>query len=93
MRLRTRCPAVRRTWIVELRPQAGGQVLVCQHCPQNGSPLPLRPHARRPWLTLPGTLAAMCSRCTCARASATNAAAAGIPATVAVPPYPAAPGP
>ncbi|MDX3315167.1 hypothetical protein P1S61_40215 [Streptomyces sp. ME08-AFT2] len=39
MRLRTRCPAVRRTWMVELRPHAGGPVLVCQHCPQSGRPL------------------------------------------------------
>lgn len=36
MRLRTVCPQAPRTWMVELRCQTGGLVLVCQHCPQDG---------------------------------------------------------
>lgn len=36
MRLRFTHPGVRRTWTVELRPQPGGPVLVCQHCTHSG---------------------------------------------------------
>ncbi|WUS78031.1 hypothetical protein OIE08_05170 [Streptomyces canus] len=32
-------PGVRRTWTVELRPQPGGPVLVCQQCTRGGRPL------------------------------------------------------
>ncbi len=39
MRLRTTCPAGRRTWTVELRPQTGGPVLFCEQCPAGGRPL------------------------------------------------------
>lgn len=36
MRPRFAHPEVRRTWTVELRPQPGGPVLVCQHCAHSG---------------------------------------------------------
>ncbi len=39
MRLHFADPGVRRTWTVELRPQPGGPVLVCQHCTHSGRPL------------------------------------------------------
>lgn len=39
MRLRTACPATPRAWTVELRPHAGGLVLVCQHCPHGTTPV------------------------------------------------------
>lgn len=39
MRLRFTHPGVRRTWTVELRPQPGGPVLVCQQCAHSGQPL------------------------------------------------------
>lgn len=39
MRLCFARPGVRRNWTVELRPQAGGPVLVCQQCTQGGRPL------------------------------------------------------
>jgi hypothetical protein len=39
MRLCSVRPGVRRTWTVELRPQPGGPVLVCQQCTHGGRPL------------------------------------------------------
>lgn len=39
MRLCSVRPGVRRTWTVELRPQPGGPVLVCQQCTHSGPPL------------------------------------------------------
>lgn len=39
MRLCSVRPGVRRTWTVELRPQAGGPVLVCHQCTHSGRPL------------------------------------------------------
>ncbi|QUW85603.1 hypothetical protein SMIR_41900 (plasmid) [Streptomyces mirabilis] len=39
MRLRFNHPRVQRSWTVELRPQPGGPVLVCQQCPHTGRPL------------------------------------------------------
>ncbi len=39
MRLRFTHHGVRRTWTVELRPQPGGPVLVCQQCAHSSQPL------------------------------------------------------
>lgn len=39
MRLHFAHSRVRRTWTVELRPQPGGPVLVCQHCAHSGRPV------------------------------------------------------
>ena len=39
MRLRFAHPGVRRTWTVELRPQPGGPILVCQHCAHSDRPV------------------------------------------------------
>lgn len=39
MRLCTTHVRVRRIWSVELRPEAGGPVLVCPHCPRGPRPL------------------------------------------------------
>lgn len=39
MEFRFAHPGVRRTWMVELRPQPGGPVLVCRHCAHSRRPL------------------------------------------------------
>ncbi|KAA0930581.1 hypothetical protein FGF04_29000 [Streptomyces apricus] len=39
MRLHFAHSRVQRTWTVELRPQPGGSVLVCQHCVHSGRPV------------------------------------------------------
>jgi hypothetical protein len=45
MRLRTACPALPRTWTVELRPHSSGLALVCRQCP-HGSRLVAAASAR-----------------------------------------------
>lgn len=39
MRLHFAHSTARRTWTVELRPQSGGLLLVCQHCTHSGRPV------------------------------------------------------
>lgn len=48
MRLCATGRSVRRTWTVELRPQRGGPVMACPHCPAASRPLPLGTAAVRP---------------------------------------------
>lgn len=48
MRLCATSRTLRRTWAVELRPQQGGPVMACPHCPPGSGPLQLGLAAVRP---------------------------------------------